>query len=91
MNRSEARGLILDLLERSCCRARGNVNGYQDGPDYVTVADLTYLVDLLFRGGPAPPCPAEADVTGGGRVDIADLASLVEFLFRDGREPLPCP
>ncbi len=36
-----------------CCITRGNA----DGIDRINVADLTYLVDFLFRGGaPPPPC-----------------------------------
>jgi len=63
----------------------GDVNA--DGSD-PNVADLTYLVDYLFRGGPAPPVMAAADVECSGGINIADLTYLVAYLFRSG--PPPC-
>ena len=41
--------------EASCCNhdgIRGDVNSDMG----LNVADLTYLVDFLFKGGPPPPC-----------------------------------
>jgi len=76
----------------SCCTGiRGNVN--DDGNDQVNVADLTYLVDFLFRGGPAPACLEEANVNGdpSEQVNVADLTYLVDFLFRSGPAPAACP
>lgn len=63
----------------------GDVNGDEYGPN---VADLTYLVDYLFRGGPAPPVMEAADVDLSGHINVADLTYLVNFLFRGG--PAPC-
>jgi len=74
-----------------CCvePIRGNVDG--DGSDAVNVADLTYLVDYLFRGGPPSPCFEEGDVNGDGSINVADLTYLVDYLFRGGPPPPPCP
>ncbi len=84
--------------DTSCCNGdgkRGNVDD-QSGPGgEVDVADLSYLVDFLFRGGPPPPCTDEGNVdalTGpGGPIDVADLSYLVDFLFRGGPPPPACP
>jgi len=66
----------------------GDVDGDGTGPN---VADLTYLVDYLFRNGPAPPEPLAADVDGsGGGPNVADLTYLVDYLFRNGPDPT-CP
>ncbi len=77
---------------RTCCSGfRGNVDG--DGVDQITVSDLSYLVDYLFKAGPQPPCPEEGDVDGseGGGPDVADLSYLVDYLFRSGPQPPDCP
>jgi hypothetical protein len=38
------------------CWEEANIDG--DILEQVNVSDITYLVDYLFRGGPAPPpCP----------------------------------
>jgi C1A family cysteine protease/PKD repeat protein len=76
----------------SCCFGiRGNVNG--DPNQQVNVVDITYLVDYLFRDGPAPPCLQEGNVDGdlGETVNIADVTYLVDFLFRNGSPPPLCP
>ena len=66
----------------------GDVNG-SGGNDPWNVADLTYLVDFLFRGGPAPvPIELNGDANCDLAVNVADLTYFVDFLFRGG--PAPC-
>ena len=63
----------------------GDVNNDLVG---LNILDLTYLVDLIFRGGPFPPILAAADVDGsGGNPNIVDLTKIVDRIFRGG--PLP--
>lgn len=58
----------------------GDIDGNGQGPD---VADLVYMADFMFRGGPKPTILQTADVAGTvGIVDIADLTHLVEQLFQ---------
>lgn len=64
----------------------GDVNGDRLGPN---VADLTYLVDWLFFGGPTPPVIETANVDGFGAVNVSDLTYLVSYLFLGG-PPLVC-
>lgn len=63
----------------------GDINGSGGNPN---ISDLTYLVDYLFRGGPAPPILEAADVDGNGRLNVADLTYLVSYLFRGGPDPV---
>lgn len=66
----------------------GDINGDWNGPN---IADLTYLVDYLFFGGPPPPIMENADVDGsGGNPNVADLTYLVDYLFFGGSAP-NCP
>jgi choice-of-anchor B domain-containing protein len=77
------------LFVACCVGIRGNVDGI--GGELPDVADLTYLVDYLFRGGLLPPCDEEADVNGDGAINIADLTYLADYLFRAGSLRLFCP
>ncbi len=70
-----------------CCVTRGDAT--HDGA--VIVSDLTFLVNYLFKGGPAPICPSEADTNGDGKVIVSDLTYLVNYLFKGGPAPVPCP
>lgn len=54
----------------------------------INVADLTCLVDYMFRGGP-PPDPRGGDVNGDGFILVDDITYLVDYLFRGGPPPPP--
>jgi hypothetical protein len=47
----------------------------------VNVADLTFLVNYLFRQGTPPPVMQTADINDDGAVNVADVTALVQFLF----------
>jgi len=73
-----------------CVNIRGNAdNSPEQEPN---VADIVYMVDFLFRGGPPPDCPMEADVDNldGPGMNVADIVFLVDYLFRGGADPFPC-
>lgn len=72
----------------SCVGDRGNIDG--DLGDQIDIADLVYLVDYMFNGGPPPPVMEEADIDGSGILDIADLVYLVDYMFNGGPPPVPC-
>jgi hypothetical protein len=69
-----------------CCRLRGDNNhdGVQD------ISDLTFMVDYLFGGGPAPYCLDEGDCNTSGGIDISDLTYYVDYMFGGGPVPDPC-
>ena len=72
-----------------CCVIRGDIDYNGTGPD---IADLVYLVNFMFGGGPESPCPSVADIDGNGiGPDIADLVYLVNFMFSGGPPPILCP
>ncbi len=77
-------------------RLRGD--GNNDGS--VDVADVIYLVDLLFAGfnllersSPDLPCATDSgnvailDLSGDETIDVADIVGLATFLFRGGPPP----
>ncbi len=85
---------VASQCNANCCQNRGNVDGVIGGGGPVDVADLSYLVDFLFKAGPPPPCTEEGNVDGiigvGGPIDVADLSYLVDYLFQGGPPPPAC-
>ncbi len=62
--------------------------GDADGGGDINVADVSYLVEYLFFGGPEPVPYLAGDCDADGAVNIADLTYLVAYLFNGG--PAPC-
>jgi len=70
------------------------VNGYTYVPrqfdanndGVVDPADIFFLVNYLFLGGPAPTL-AHGDANGDGVIDPADIFYIVNFLFMGGPAP----
>jgi hypothetical protein len=60
-----------------------NVNGVR------TSADVIYMVNYVFKGGPPPlPVAGAGDVNCDGSVTSADIIYLVNHVFKSG--PAPC-
>ncbi len=58
----------------------------------ISILDLTYMVDHIFRGGPAPiPVLASGDWSCDGATNIIDLTKIVDRLFRGGALPVCNP
>jgi hypothetical protein len=55
----------------------------------VDLADVIYLLNFLFRDGPAPLPEWTGDVTSDGEVNISDVIYLLNYLFRSGPPPRP--
>jgi hypothetical protein len=60
---------------------KGDANG--DGT--VGVADVFYLINYLFAGGPLPL--GRANVNGDSSIDVADVFYLINYLFAGGPAP----
>ena len=78
-----------------CIGNRGNVDG--DPNETVDVADLSYLIDHLFKSppGPPPPCPLEGNVDGdpNNQIGVSDVIYLIDYIFGNPYGPAPpvCP
>jgi hypothetical protein len=62
---------------RGDCNRDGNVNS----------ADVSYIINYLFVGGPAPVPWSEGDVNCDGNINSADASFLINYLFVGGPEP----
>ena len=63
---------------------RGDPN--KDGK--ISVADVVYLINYLFKGGPTPVPIQSGDVNCDGKVTVSDVVYLINYLFKGG--PPPC-
>jgi hypothetical protein len=65
------------------------VCGDANGDSEVSIADVVYLVNYLFKSGPEPDPLWVADCNQNGSADIVDAVYLTNYLFKSG--PPPCP
>jgi hypothetical protein len=62
--------------------------GDQNHDHVISSADVIYLVNYIFKAGPAPqPCIAAGDVNCSGGVSSADIIYMVNFVFKSGPGP----
>jgi len=62
--------------------------GDVDTSGSVTSADIIYLVNHVFKGGPEPlPVAESGDVNCSGTITSADIIYLVGYVFKGGPEP----
>ena len=64
------------------------IRGDANNDAKVTMADVVYLVNYAFRGGPAPNLLEIGDVNCDGKITVSDVVYLINFLFKGG--PQPC-
>ena len=75
-----------DVKIYACGPARGDANA--DG--VINSADIVYLINSLFIGGPAPQTLQAGDANCDGAVNSADVVYLINYLFVGGPAP-GCP
>jgi hypothetical protein len=64
-----------------------NVYGDANSDGKVTVADVVFLINFLFKGGPRPSDLTLADANADCHVTISDVVYLVAYLFKFGPAP----
>lgn len=85
----EFRPVDLDYIDICCINNRGNVDG--DSSDSCNILDLNFTVNRIFRGGPFPICPEEADLNNDSiSCGVLDLNYIVNLVFRSGPQPTSC-
>jgi len=68
------------------CLPAGDCNG----DDVINSADVVYLINYLFKGGPAPEPSGVGDVNCDGIINSADVVYLINHLFKGGPPPGCC-
>ena len=65
----------------------GYLCGDASGDDLIDVGDVVYLINYLFKSGPAPNPLVSGDANSDGMVDVGDVIYLINYLFKAGPEP----
>lgn len=64
------------------------IRGDANGSGSVTTADLIFVINYVFKGGPKPGCNGKAaDVDCNGTVSSSDIVYLVNYLYKSGAAP----
>jgi len=53
----------------------------------INSADIVYLINYLFKGGPAPDPLWVGDVNCDEIINSADVVYLIDYLFKGGPPP----
>lgn len=56
------------------------------------ISDVVYLINYIYKFGPAPPHPISADINNvvpDRIIDLEDVLYLINYLYRFGPEPFP--
>ncbi len=62
--------------------------GDADGDLNVIVSDAVFIVNYIFKGGPAPMPLESADVNLDGMINVGDAVYIINYIFKGG--PPPC-
>jgi len=63
------------------------ITGDTNGDGVINSADVVYLINYLFKGGPAPEPLEAGDCNCDGVVNSADVVYLINYLFKGGPPP----
>ena len=80
-----------------CCKVVTTDFGYKAGDANCSggnpnLADIVYLINYIFKGGPRPCIGRLGDANcSGGAPNLADAVYLVNYVFKSGAAPIPCP
>jgi PKD repeat protein len=64
---------------------RGDAN--DDGD--INAGDPVFLINYVFKGGPAPSTTYNGDANADGAVNVADAVYLINYIFKSGPPPPP--
>jgi len=63
-------------------------HGDANADKQVTVSDVIYVINYLFKGGPSPvPVMEAGDPNCDGKVTVSDVIYLINYLFKSGPPP----
>jgi len=63
-------------------------NGDANGNAAINILDVTFLINYLYKSGPAPIPESAGDANCSGSINILDATYLINYLYKSG--PPPC-
>ena len=64
-----------------------HIKGDVDGSGAINILDVTYLINYLYKGGPAPDLYA-ADANTDSAINLLDISYLINYLYKGGPPPV---
>jgi uncharacterized Ntn-hydrolase superfamily protein len=64
--------------------------GDVDADGKADIRDITFLINFLYKGGPAPNPLERGDLNNDGKRNIQDVTYMIAFLYKGGPPPI-CP
>lgn len=71
-------------------RPGGYTDGDASGDSTVNIADAIYIINFVFKSGPAPLPYASGDANCDDAVNVADAVYLISYIFKSGPPPQNC-
>jgi len=62
--------------------------GDANADDAVNVGDAVFVINYVFKDGPAPNPVCRADANGDGEVNVGDAVFLINYVFKGGDPPV---
>jgi len=63
------------------------MQGDATGDGTISVADAVYVINYVFKGGPAPPTDEAGDANCDYTINVADAVCIINYVFKGGPEP----
>ncbi|SYZ72506.1 conserved exported hypothetical protein [Candidatus Zixiibacteriota bacterium] len=76
--------IVPDGVASGCSFNCGDI----DANGTINLLDISFLINFLYRNGPAPMNLNDADVNHSGSINILDVAYLINFLYKSGSNPV---
>ena len=61
--------------------------GDANGDTQTNVGDAVYLINYVFKGGPAPTIASQGDANADCQVNVGDAVYLINYVFKGGSAP----
>ena len=58
-----------------------------DGDEQINIKDITFVINYLYKGGPAPDPIEACDINSSTNCNLLDVTYLIQYLYKGGPAP----